>query len=32
VFNVADAAINIGIAILLVETFLFPEKRGPRAH
>jgi signal peptidase II len=32
VFNVADAAINIGIAILLVETFLFPEKRGSRAH
>ena len=31
VFNVADAAINVGIAILLIETFLFPDKRGSRA-
>lgn len=26
VFNVADAAINVGIAILLIETFLLPER------
>ena len=26
-FNVADAAINVGIAILLVETFLLPDRR-----
>ncbi len=27
VFNVADAAINVGIAILLIETFLAPDRR-----
>ena len=26
VFNVADAAINVGVAILLIETFLTPDK------
>ncbi len=29
VFNVADSAINIGIALLLIETFLIPERTQP---
>jgi signal peptidase II len=32
VFNVADAAINVGIAILLIETFLLPDRRKAVAH
>ncbi|MEI7931664.1 MAG: signal peptidase II [Alphaproteobacteria bacterium] len=31
VFNVADAAINVGIAILLIETFLLPDRRKAAA-
>ena len=31
VFNVADAAINVGIALRLIETFLMPERnKSPR--
>jgi signal peptidase II len=29
VFNVADAAINVGVALLILETFVAPRKRTP---
>lgn len=32
IFNVADACINVGIAILLVETLLVSDKRKPAAE
>lgn len=32
VFNVADAAINVGVAILLIETFLTPKEPDHPAH
>lgn len=32
VFNVADAAVNVGVALLLIDTFLARDKTAPQAN